>query len=384
MPYGHTFRLGPHVIEQPLGIGTMQWGVTWIDGRVNRGGVVSDTDVDQAVEEALSHGITFFDSAEGYGGGTSEERIRAALERRRLSGKKDKVSAVVATKFLPTIWRYSRESFLRALRGCLDRLGAKKIDVFFIHSPVHPLPLERWVEAACDAADMGLIDAIGLSNCGADQVRRAVRVASARGQRISSNQIMLNLLCYNSRKLRETEAACREAGVTIVAFCPVGQGLLTDTLTRERFDDGSIRAIRITGMTWDELQPLRARLRQVADAHGKTMAQVALNWTIAHGHIPLVGCKNKAHVAEAAGCLGWEMTPEELKSLDALAMDRSTLEKPRWRRGFFLVLISTLILAYRLERFLSRLGLWACSWVPGAAALPQAGQRASITDKKEL
>ena len=128
-----------------------------------------------------------------------------------------------------------------------------------------------------------------------------------------------------------------------------GQGLLTDNLTPERVP--SIRMTRMTGVTWDTLQPLRRCIAAIAGKHGKTMAQVAINWSISKGHVALVGCKTVAHVEAAAGALGWRLSAAEVSELDAAAMDRSTLEKPRWRRGFFMGLLSVLVFAYYVERW---------------------------------
>jgi aryl-alcohol dehydrogenase-like predicted oxidoreductase len=243
------------------------------------------------------------------------------------------------------------------------------------------MPLEHWVAAAAQEANKGHAKALGLSNCNADQVhmtcfydnptlltaletpssrtvseklsrstqvRRACREAERHGQHIACNQIMFNLLCYGSPALQETEAVCRELGVAIIAYSPIGQGLLTRDLTQAKFD--SIRVAKMAGISMNDLQPLRREVAGLADRHGKTMAQVCLNWAICHGAVPLVGCRSVEQARDSMGALGWRLAPEEVAGLDAVALSTSTLAKPRWRRGVFVVFISLLMLSYKASR----------------------------------
>mmetsp|Transcript_90209 Transcript_90209/g.263815 ORF Transcript_90209/g.263815 Transcript_90209/m.263815 type:complete len:388 (-) Transcript_90209:303-1466(-) len=351
-------------LSLPSGIcvGTMQWGNTSID-RFFFGPTLPDSQLDGVVASALSRGIAFFDSAEGYGGGTSELRLAASCERVGKELGADGPRPVIATKFLPTIWRYTKASFMASLDASLRRLGTPVIDLYFIHSPVHPLPIERWVGFACDAVEAGKVREIGVSNCNADEVCRAVAVASARGLSIAANQIMYNLLTYSSPALQETKKVCAELGVRLMCYAPVGQGLLVEDLQPERLPH--IKLTRMTRVTWDELQPLRTALRSIAQAHAKTMAQVALNWTLCHGHVALVGCKRTGHVDDACAALGWRLSPSEQATLDSLALNRSTLAKPRARRFVFMVLLSGLVAAYRFEIWLRSMVKSVCSLASG-------------------
>ena len=156
---------------------------------------------------------------------------------------------------------------------------------------------------------------------------------------------MFNLLCYGSPALKETEEACRELGVTIIAYSPIGQGLLTRDLTQEKFE--TIRVAKMAGIGLGDLNPLRCEVARLAEHHGKSMAQVCLNWVICHGAVPLVGCRSLEQAHDSAGALGWRLSAEEVEGLDAVALSMSTLAKPRWRRGLFVVFISLLMLSYK-------------------------------------
>eukprot|EP00913_Durusdinium_trenchii_P034760 g32516.t1 len=326
----------------------MQWGRTWLDEKLNRGNLSDETCAAIYQELTQVHHVQLFDSAEGYGGGTSEERLRDLQsaekdEKRRQWGK-------TATKFLPTLARWTSSSFESALQKSAQRLGRDPpavIDIYFLHTPIHPLPLEFWVRCACRAAKAGLIKEIGISNCNASQVRRACAEAAKYQQRIAANQIMFNLLCYNTPEMQETLKVCQELHVRIIAFGTVGQGLLTDNLTPEKF--AKIRLAKMTGLHREDLEDLRAGIQELAEKYQKSMAQVCVNWAICHGAVPLVGIRSLEQARDTVGALGWTLEPEDLKMLDQKALSRGTLAKPRWKRAAFVLFISTLVFCYQIN-----------------------------------
>eukprot|EP00039_Didymoeca_costata_P013636 m.210845 g.210845 ORF g.210845 m.210845 type:complete len:365 (+) comp15827_c0_seq4:267-1361(+) len=346
MSWGQQFHI-------PLAVGSMQWGDTRVDSAVNKGGILSDRRIDTLLTLCSQKGIQLIDTAEGYGGGSSERRICESLVRITKGDKSaiDALQFVVGTKFLPTIWRWRSNALLHAGECSSARLGMKPIPILWIHSPVHPLPLEVWVSAACDAIDKGIATNIGVSNFDGDQVRRAHAVASARGHKIVANQIMFNLLTYGSESIKECERVCKELDICIVGFGPVGQGLLCDGLSAENIHN--IRLARITGLAWEDLQPLYATIKGLAESHKVKMAQICIAWTVAKGHIPLVGCKKVNHIEEAFFAVKEiKLSDAEVQKLDKAALSRSTLQKPIWRRAIFVCIISVVISCYYLENWL--------------------------------
>mmetsp|Transcript_5780 Transcript_5780/g.8985 ORF Transcript_5780/g.8985 Transcript_5780/m.8985 type:complete len:337 (-) Transcript_5780:1415-2425(-) len=329
-------QIGDIVLEKPIGIGTLQWGTTPIDERMISGGRISEQVAADVMAILTDGGVSFFDTAEGYGGGTSELRLG------RLRGP----DAVIATKFLPTPWRWTHGSFESALRGSLERLGQTCCDVYFLHSPVHPRPIEFWVEAAAKCKEKGLLKTMGLSNCDADQVKRAVAAGKRYGVQISCNQIMFSLLDYNSTKLQEVVKTCHDLKVTIIGFSPICQGLFTDKLTPERFKAN--RTAKMIRLEWDQLVDIRAKLKQIADKYDKSMAQVAINWCICHNVVPLVGCRSAKQAKDTLGSLGWKLDSKDVQALDKLALDKSTLDSPLWRRAIVTCVFSGLMIAYKL------------------------------------
>jgi len=289
----------------PLGIGTWQWGDSyWGYGK----GGYTDADLQAVFDEALLGGVNFFDSAESYGGGRSEillgQCVRAASQ-----------PPVVATKFMPYPWRLSRSSLIKFLQASLDRLGLKSVDLYQIHWPFPPLPVETWAEALADAAQAGLVRAVGVSNYSLDQMRRAYAVLERRGVPLASNQVRYSLL---DRKVEKNGLlqACRDMGVTLIAYSPLAQGLLTGKYTPGH-GAGGMRGIRSRGLL-EPVQPLVGLMKQIGEAHGgKSPAQVALNWVICKGAVPIPGAKNLRQAHENLGALGWSLTDDEVAELDA-------------------------------------------------------------------
>jgi pyridoxine 4-dehydrogenase len=356
----NMIRLGDLVLKVPLAIGTLQWGTTWFDDViVNRNGMLTDATVAEILETVGSggsssskpggNGVTLLDTAEGYGGGTSEKRLgrlisatakaaaAAATDDDDDTKKKRNDKVIFMTKFLPAPWRLFHQDFEWAVRQSCKRLQVDCIPIYLLHSPIHWLrPIEYWVESAAICKRKGLIQYMGLSNANADQVRRAVAAGKTFDIDIVCNQVHYSLLDYNSRELQEMEKMCRELSVTIIAFTPIGQGLLTDNLTEEKFRAN--KPAKMLHLSQSDLQPLRHVIQQVAHKHEKTMAQVCLNWCIQHGTIPLVGCRTVQQAQDSMGCLGWSLSATDVEQLDAVALNKSTLDSPAWKRTFFVAL----------------------------------------------
>jgi len=331
----------------PLGVGTMNWSGTIIDSKV-AGKVLSRNLLREIVELGVSHNVTFYDTAEGYG--NSEVRLRRAFEDASYECDSNDI-IVSASKFLPTLWRWSSFSFVSALKRSNQRMNLKSSELYFIHSPIHPRPLETWVYGACRAYRLGYLKRLGLSNCNADEVRRAAIIAQKAGLPIVANQIQFSLLTAKSPKLQETIAECKRRNIKIIAYSTLGQGLLAKPdLTREKAE--KLRIFRITKVTWNQVQPLRHKIREISSRYpGYDMSHVCLAWARQKDTIPLVGVRKKEHLTSALKSLSLTLTDEEMHELDSLALPKHTFEKPRWRRSIFVIFISLLVFVYRLVEF---------------------------------
>ncbi len=304
--FSERITLGATDIQiRPLGVGVWQWGdrMSWGYGRG-----YGEDDVRQAFDVSIEAGLDFFDSAEVYGFGRSE----------RLLGHFARTTAepvIIATKFFPFPWRLRRKSLMNALRRSLKRLGMNRVDLYQIHWPLQTVSIETWMAAMADCVDEGLIRAVGVSNFSADQTLRAHAALAERGIPLASNQIPYSML--NRRPERnQLLATCMELNVAVIAYSPLEQGLLTGKYTPVNPPPG-VRGKRLKPGYLEKLMPLIGMMREIGSGHGgKSPAQVALNWTMCKGTIPIPGAKNGRQAAENAGALGWRLDESEVRALD--------------------------------------------------------------------
>ena len=301
MEQGFAAHVLPVSIE--MGTGTWAWGDKMVWGY---GKGYSDADVRGAFDASISAGVTFFDTAELYGFGQSERLLGRFI---RESGQQ----AFVATKFFPLPWRVTNGQLLSALRGSLKRLGLTYVDLYQIHAPMPQTRIEMTASALADAIDAGLTHAAGVSNYNREQTIRAHHTLQLRGYGLASNQVEYSLL---KREIEDNGVmeACKERGIRIIAYSPLGMGLLTGKYTPENPPPGT-RA-RMYRKLLPKLAPLIAVLREIGEAHGKSPAQVALNWTICKGTLPIPGAKNAQQMEHNAGALGWRLSDDEVARLD--------------------------------------------------------------------
>lgn len=299
-------QLGKTGIEiSPMGIGTWAWGdrFFWSYGQTHTG-----EDIQDAFKICVDAGFNFYDTASIYGFGHNERVLSRLL---KLSDK----SLIIASKLFPLPWQVTKASILGGVKGSIKRLGLKPIDLYQQHWPFPPLSIEKWMEALGQAYDQGLIRAIGGSNFNLEHMHRASEELEKHGLHLSSNQVHYSLL-HRAPEFNGILDTCREEGITLIAYSPLGQGLLTG-----KYTPGGIRPrgmMRLGGRKMiEDIQPLIDQLEQIGRNHGdKTPAQVAINWVISKGVIPIVGAKNAAQAQENSGALGWQISEEEINILD--------------------------------------------------------------------
>lgn len=302
-------RLGKtEVFIPPLGLGTWAWGdrLFWGYGRA-----YTAADIEEAFRVAIEEGVLFFDTAEVYGNGRSERFLGRFLADLPEDGPRP----VIATKFFPYPWRWRPQALRRALEGSLQRLGLPQVDLYQIHWPFPPRSIDVWVRALGEAVQAGLARAAGVSNYSLSQTRRAQAILEEMGLPLASNQVEFSLL-HRKPEQEGLLDYCREQGITLIAYSPLGKGLLTGKYTPDNPPPGARRR-RSPRAFLERLQPLIGLLREIGQGHGnKTPAQVALNWVMCKGAVPIPGAKNAAQAQSNAGALGWRLTEDEVAALD--------------------------------------------------------------------
>jgi aryl-alcohol dehydrogenase-like predicted oxidoreductase len=303
---------GPTVTA--LGVGTWAWGdrLFWAYGKD-----FGVEEVEKAFQASLAAGVTFFDTAEIYGLGESE----------RLLGRfsqQTQQPIQIATKYFPYPWRWDRSTIADALTASLERLQTSQIALYQIHWPIEVfLKTKDFMEVLAAEVKKGRIQAVGVSNYSAQQMSQAQQYLAEKNIPLAVNQVRYSLLNREIESNGILDKA-RQLNVTILAYSPLAQGLLTGKYTADskvelqgarRFDS------RFSPQGLQKLAPLFATLQQLGQKYEKTYGQIALNWLIAQGNVlPIPGAKNAKQALQNAGTLGWSLSPEDVKHLGEVSL----------------------------------------------------------------
>jgi aryl-alcohol dehydrogenase-like predicted oxidoreductase len=311
-------KLGTSDIEiTPIGLGCWQFsenkgpaGKFW--------DAVSPEDTAAIVKTALDGGINWFDTAEAYGHGRSEAGLARALT---VAGTADG-DVVIATKWLPV--GRTAGSIKKTIDTRLRYLDPFSIDLHQVHQPIGSLSRHAaQMEAMADLVDAKKIRTIGISNFSAKAMRRCADVLAARKLSLASNQMRYSLL-DRSIESNGVIAAAKELGVTIIAYSPLAQGLLSGkfhddpSLIKKR--GGPRRFLPAFGRSGlAKSAPVVEELKRIANTHDATPSQVALAWlTTFHGDtvVAIPGASKPRHAEEAAASMRVELDADELERLD--------------------------------------------------------------------
>jgi len=313
-------RLGKTDIEvTPVGLGCWQFSA----GRGLAGKywqAIPQSAVEQVVEASLAGGINWFDTAEAYGNGASEGALVTAL---RHAGKTNG-EVVVATKWSPIFRR--AESIRSTIQQRLSCLAPFAIDLHQVHNPLGFSSVEDEMRAMADLVEEQKVRAVGVSNFNVAHMRRAHAALAKHGLALASNQVKYSLL---DRRVESngTLAVAKELGVTIIAYSPLEQGLLTGKYHEHpeyvRTRPGPRKWMgRFRARGLERSRPLIEELGKIAPAHGATAGQVALAWLYQFHQdlvvvIPGASCVEQAE--ENRGALELTLSQVELDKLDELS-----------------------------------------------------------------
>jgi aryl-alcohol dehydrogenase-like predicted oxidoreductase len=313
-------RLGRTDIQiTPIGLGCWQFsqGANFI-GRAWE--ALPEETIRNVVDAAMKNGINWFDTAEAYGGGRSEQKLAEALA--ALGVKPGAV--VAATKWQPFF--RTAKSISATIDTRISCLRPYPIDLYQVHNPMSFSPIPAQMREMAKILKAGKIRSVGVSNFSAKQMQVAHDALASEGITLASNQVRFNLLDRRIEKSGVLETA-KKLGVTIIAWSPLAQGLLTG---RFHEDPGAVRKVsgmrrmmnRLGPKTLERTRPLIDELRTVARAHGAAVSQVALSWEVSfHGEtvvaIPGASRPSQAEQAAAAGEL--RLSAREISRIDELS-----------------------------------------------------------------
>ena len=309
-------RLGASALEVvPLGVGCWAWG----DRRFWR--YEEDhgpRDVVAAFSASIAAGLDLFDTAEAYGWGKSEQLLGALVRR-------SSRPLVVATKYAPLAGRGGVAAIPKAIAGSLRRLGLPHVDLYQLHwADRDEAPIPAVMRAFADAVEARQVRAIGVSNFSATEMRAAHAVLARRGIPLATNQVRYSLV-HRAPEVNGVLETCRELGVTLLAYSPLEQGLLTGKYVPGALPAGPrAETDAFSATNVDAAQPVIAALRAIASAHTVTPAAAALAWLLAKpGVVPLAGAKSDEQADANAKALDVMLSAVEVAELDAVS--------ERWR-----------------------------------------------------
>lgn len=301
---------GSGVVVPDMGLGGWQWGDK---GRWGFGTGYGPSEIADAFLGALEGRGRFFDTAEVYGHGTSEQVLGWMAAR-------VPEPLVLATKFAPLPGRGGVRAVPEALRGSLRRLRRTVVDLYQVHwADRDEFDTEALMEVLAGCVRDGSVRLLGVSNFTAAEMLTADDALRARGLSLASHQVHYSLL-HRAPERDGTLAACRERGATLIAYSPLEQGLLTGRYDPAHRPPGPRASSPLFDPeAWPSVFALLEVMRDVAAAHGgRPLAQVALNWLRAkHNVLPIVGVKSGLQSREAMGARDWSLSAEDLARLDA-------------------------------------------------------------------
>jgi len=298
----------------PIGLGCWQFskGGNW-------GGkfwpVLDDELILEIVRVSYEGGINWFDTAEMYGNGNSERNLAKSLQQLNISPG----AAYIATKWWPALRTASH--LVKSIDKRQTCLGPYPIDLYQVHQPFGFSTVEKEMKAMARLVKDKKIKYAGVSNFSAKQMRRAWETLKEEGISLVSNQVRYNLL---ERKIERNGIldTAKELGITIIAYSPLAQGLLTG-----KFHDNP-DLVSKTGYRkhfpqfkpggLEKSRPVIEMLKKIAESHKVTPSQVALNWLVNyHGDTvaAIPGATKLSHAEENAGTLRFKLTEEEMELL---------------------------------------------------------------------
>jgi 1-deoxyxylulose-5-phosphate synthase len=311
-----TVRLGNTGLKvSRLALGCMSYGDPATPGAHEW--ARNDADAEPYFRQAVELGITFWDTANVYQAGTSEELVGRAIK--HYSRRED---IVLATKLHgrmhdgPGGQGLSRKAIMEQIDASLRRLDTGYVDLYQIHRFDPDTPVEETMEALHDVVKAGKARYLGASSMYAWQFAKLQHAADLGGwTRFVSMQNQYNLL----RRQDEPElmAMCADMGVGLIPYSPQGKGRLARPWGEQSLRSTVDKVVQSFDSPLDE--PVVNTVQQIAEAHGVTMAQVALAWVLRHPGIsaPIVGATQAHHLPEAVAALDLHLTPEDAQALEA-------------------------------------------------------------------
>jgi pyridoxine 4-dehydrogenase len=320
-------QMGPFK-SSPMGFGTWAWGNTLLWNYEQD----ADEELQKVFNLMVSKGINLFDTADSYGTGALEGRSEVLLGKftNQYPGSKAMRNQIhIATKLAAYPWRITPKQWVGSCKESLNRIGAEKISMAQLHwSTANYAPLQErlmW-DGLVAIYDAGLVDAVGLSNYGPKQLEKIHKYLTKRGVPVASCQVQYSLVSRGPLQ-ENVKAACDDLGIAMIAYSPLGLGMLTGR--HSPYDRSTYPSLPnprsiLFNQVLPNAGPLLQIMEEIATQRRKSMSQIALNWCICKGTVPIAGARNLKQAESNLGALGWRLSDSEVMELDKASINKMT------------------------------------------------------------
>lgn len=304
------------ILVSPIGLGVMELsGGGGLIGAMFP--AISKEEKNAIIKAALDGGINFFDTAEMYGAGVSETALATGL---KAAGVADS-DVVIETKWMP-LFR-TAGNIHKTIDDRLRFLDGYTISNYMIHQPWSFSTPEAEMDSMADLVEAGKIKSVGVSNFNPERMRRAYDALAKRGLPLILNQVRYSLI-HREIEFDGTLALAKELGITIVAYTPLGSGILTGKYHKnpELLQKKNLYYRGSMARELEQTRPLIGVMEEIAANHNATIAQVALNWVIHFNGdcvVTIPGATKVRQAEESAAAMNFVLTADELARLDEVS-----------------------------------------------------------------
>lgn len=300
----------------PCMIGTWAWGTGSNGSKMIFGENNNEDQLKETFEKAYELGFNIWDTAEVYGMGTSEKLLGKLIKEKQV---------IISTKHMPNR-KYKTGENKTAIEKSLERLEIEYIDLYWLHSPKN---IEQNMKELAQCQKLGLIKNIGLSNCSIEQIKQANKTLEQYGTKLTAIQNHYSLLTIE----RESEILkyCKENNIMFFGYMTLEQGALTGHYDeKNHFPTFSMRGISFGKSKFKKIKELLQYIKELGKKYKIDPSQIPIAWTIQKGVIPIVGLTKKKHAESLKEGIKINLTKEEMKKLELLALKSGVKCKGIW------------------------------------------------------
>ena len=305
-----------------MGCGTWAWGNRLLWGYAPS----MDSELQEVFNLCVSSGVTLFDTGDSYGTGRlngQSEKLLGKFSQEYSGANRDRIC--LATKLAAYPWRVTRSSMMAAAKASIERMG--RVDLAQMHwSTANYFPWQEWrlLDGLADLYEQGLVKGVGLSNYGTKRLKKVHQKFNQRGIPIATLQVQYSLLSTYPVTELGIKDTCDELGIKLIAYSPLCLGILTGKYIEPSTYPKGLRGLLFKRLI-PEARSLLNSVQAIAESRQKTMSQVAINWCISKGAIPIPGAKTLQQAQDNIAAQNWRLDAGEIEELDRAA---KSIDKP--------------------------------------------------------